>query len=143
MKRFYVCSSKQENFWSFHTFLKIRKHEKILQTDPHKTLWSFFYLLTYFSLITSVTELYSYHRKLNLYKFSRKLLNNLRPATFWKEESLGKSQNQLHPVSITKTKIWHWLQKIEQNQLFNFTWKSFITRFHKSVSKHFVKNYIC
>ena len=58
----------------FGAFLKIRKQEKILQTDPHKTPWSFFYLLTYFPLITSVTELYSYHRKLNLYKFSLKLL---------------------------------------------------------------------
>ena len=132
MRKFYVCSPKQENFWSFHTFLKIRKQEKILQTDPHKTPWSFFCLLPYFPLITSVTELYSYHRKLNLYKFSLKLLKggkfrkiskSITASLHYKNKNLA-----LAPENWTKL---------------TFTWKSYITRFHKSVSKHFVKNYSC
>ena len=46
MKRFYVFLPKQEHFWSFYTFLKIRKQKKTLQTDPYKILWGIFYLLT-------------------------------------------------------------------------------------------------
>ena len=41
---------------------------------PSQNTLKLFFLLTYFPLITSVTELYSYHRKLNFYKFSGKLL---------------------------------------------------------------------
>ena len=37
-----VFLPKQEHFWSFHTFFKIRKEEKTLQTDPHKILRGFF-----------------------------------------------------------------------------------------------------
>ena len=42
MKRSHVFLPKQEHFWSIHTFLKIRKLKKILQTDPHKTLSGIF-----------------------------------------------------------------------------------------------------
>ena len=49
----------------------------------------------------------------------------------WKWENLEKSQNCLQtlqfPVSLPKIKIWHRLQKIEQNQLPDFSWKSYIT----------------
>ena len=33
-----VFSQKQQHFWNFHIFSKIRKHERILQTDPYKIL---------------------------------------------------------------------------------------------------------
>ena len=38
MNIFYVFVPKQGHFWSFHTYLNIRKQKKILQTDPRKML---------------------------------------------------------------------------------------------------------
>ena len=50
MKRFYVFLPKQEHFWSFRNFFKIRKQEKALQTILTKYFEAFFLSFSIVSL---------------------------------------------------------------------------------------------